>query len=85
MAVVTHLSSITGFCNSNLEVNEKKYSNVKLYVMMNLCADIILGQDFQSKHKNVTINYGGSEPPLVIGSLSTLNVNPPKLFEHLST
>lgn len=53
--------------------------------MKDLCADIILGQDFQSKHESVTINQGGSKAPLVIGSFSTLNVNPPKLFEHLST
>ena len=65
-------------------MNEKNYSNVKLYIMNDLCADIILGLDFQSKHESVTIKYGGAEPPLVIGSLSTLNVSTPKLFEHLS-
>ena len=84
MAVLSLSSNVLGYCITDITVNDKKYSKVILYVMKDLCADTILGQDFQSKHESVTINYGGSEPPLVIASLSTLNVNPPKLFEHLT-
>ena len=48
------------------------------------CVDIILGLDFQSKHKSVILNYGGEEPPLEDCGLSSLNVPTPSLFENLS-
>ena len=83
----TSLSScitITGYCTANILLAGKLYSNVKLYIMKDLCADSMLGLDFQSQHQSVTLNFGGSKPPLVIGALSTLNVEPPNLFEHLT-
>ena len=84
MASMSLSSNITGYCITDVKVNRKLYSNVKLFVMEDLCADTILGLDFQTKHESITINYGGAEPPLIIGGLSTLNVEPPKLFEYLT-
>ena len=34
--------------------------------VINLCCDIILGQDFQKEHGSVVIKFGGAEPDLVI-------------------
>ena len=84
MASMSLSSNFTGYCVTDVKVNRKLYPNVKPFVMDDLCADIILGLDFQTKHESITINYGGAEPPLVIGGLSTLNVEPPKLFKYLT-
>ena len=57
-----------------------KYQGFKLSVLRELCADLILGIDFQSQHSSVVFHYGGSEPPLSVDGLSTLKVDPPELF-----
>ena len=64
-------------------INERIYKQ-KFSVLEELCVDIILGLDFQSKHKSVILNYGGEEPPLEVCSMSSLNVPTPSLFGNLS-
>jgi len=53
-------------------------------VLPGLCADVILGQDFQQQHASVTLEYGGKLPPIVLCGLTTLRVNPPELFANLT-
>ena len=54
------------------------------FILQDLYADMILGQDWQEKHESVTINYGGSVLPLKLCNLTTLNVHPPPLFQYLT-
>ena len=61
-----------------------KYQAFKLSVLPELCADLILGIDFQSQHSSVVFHYGGSEPPLSVYGLRTLNVDLPELFVNLT-
>ena len=61
-----------------------KYQAFKLSVLPELCADLILGIDFQSQHSSVVFHYGGSEPPLSVYWLSTMNVDLPELFVNLT-
>ena len=61
-----------------------KYQAFKLSVLPELCADLILGIDFQSQHSSVVFHYGGSEPPLSVYGLSTQNVDLPELFVNLT-
>ena len=84
MASSSSSKKLEGHCLATINVHGKSYPNVKLYVFPDLCADIILGQDWQAKHASVTIEYGGNNPPLKICNLTTLNVAPPLLFEHLT-
>ena len=63
-------------------VSDQYYSNVKFNVLENLCVDIILGVEFQKQHQKVTFNYGGKKEPIEICALTTLNVEPPKLFAN---
>ena len=72
-----------GYCSATIVLHDQTYENVKLYVLPNLCADVILGQNWQSNHESVTIKYGGERHPLKICNLTKLNVSPPPLFEHL--
>ena len=61
-----------GYCLVTLEVLDKKYKGTQLTVLKNLFTDIILGTDFQEQHDSITINYGGSKPPLTFSALTTL-------------
>ena len=77
-------TQIQGYCTVNLALMGRQYNNVHLYVFPSLCADLILGLNFQTQHQNVTLNYGVMEAPLnLVCGLSSLNVNPPELFVNL--
>jgi len=79
------LSTTTeGYCEVALILDGRNYSKVRLSVLPGLCADVILGQDFQQQHASVTLNYGGKLPPIVLCGLTTLRVNPPELFSNLT-
>ena len=93
MADTEQLTKTSGYVTANLTVNGKKYLNIKLTILNNACASIILGIDFLAKHKQIVIKYGGTEPPLissnddkssVSASLGTLKANPPLLFHNLT-
>jgi len=43
----------------NVVMNSRKYARVRLGVLKDLCADVILGQDFQARHKLAVFKYGG--------------------------
>ncbi len=63
----------------------RQYKNVRLHVLPDLCADLVLGLDFQIQHQSITLNYGGKEPPLDhVCRLNSLNVKPPDLFANLT-
>ncbi|CAB4035831.1 Hypothetical predicted protein, partial [Paramuricea clavata] len=51
---------------TDVVINQFCYSSIRLGVLKDLCSDIILGQDFQKKHKRVTIEFGVTRPELVI-------------------
>jgi transposase InsO family protein/uncharacterized protein YqgQ len=84
MAESSISTPIESACVIDLEYNGRKYDNLRVSVLPNLCSSLILGLDFQGKHKSVTFEFGGKEPSLIISSLSTLNVDPPSPFENLT-
>ena len=64
----------------DIDVNGKVYRRQKLFVMDQLCCDVILGLDFQGQHKSVVFEYGGEADPISICGLATVNVSPPRIF-----
>ena len=76
---------VSGTCVANLSYQGHKYDGFRLSVLPGLCADLILGLDFQSQHTSVVFHYGGSESPLSVCGFSTLNVDPPEPFANLTT
>jgi len=48
-----------GYCEVSLTLNGRIYAKVRLSVLPGLCANVILGQDFQQQHASVTLEYGG--------------------------
>ena len=85
MASTSLSSKVTGVCVVDIYIANTTYPNIKLNIMKNLCTDVILGLDFQTMHESVTLLFGGTKPPLVIGALNTLNAEPPSLFENLTS
>ena len=83
MASSSLSAKMKGYCSATIVLHDQTYENVKLYVLPNLCVDVILGQNWQSNRESVTIKYGGERHPLKICNLTTLNVSPPPLFENL--
>lgn len=81
---VSSTVSITGTCATNLSYQGHEYADYSLSVLPGLCADLVLGLDFQSQHSSVTFHFGGSEPPLAICGFSKLNIDPPEPFANLT-
>ena len=84
MANASFTSKIEGTCFVNFSMQNRKYEGVRLYVLDNLCADVILGQDFMKQHQSVVFEFGGSQRPLLVSALSAMNISPPRLFEYLT-
>ena len=78
-------TKIEGECLINFTLDNCIYENVKVLVMENLCADVILGEDFMGRHKSAVFTFNGKEPTLQVSALTTMKVPPPSLFMHLSS
>ena len=85
MASSSYSSEIEGYCYTDIILENRIYGNIKLYILSNLCTDVILGQNWQEQHESITICFGGAAPPVNICGLSTLCTNPPPLFQFLSS
>ena len=72
-------SKIEGEGVINFTLTNCVYENIKVLVMGNLFADIILGQDFMKRHKTVVLTFNGKEPTLQVCALT------PSVFSHLSS
>ena len=68
----------------DLELGGKQYSKICLSILPCLCADLLLGLDFQRQHRSVIFHHGGPQPPLEVCGLSMLKVGPPELFANLT-
>lgn len=64
MATSSFTTEMEGYCFADIILKGRVYSNVKFYILPNLCTDVILGQKWQAQHESVTISYGGSAPHL---------------------
>ena len=91
LALSSSKASVVGTCEVDLHLDGRIYSKTQLGVLKDLCGDVILGIDFQKRHKEVTIKYGGCLPNLTIDnchtssycSLVKANVQEPSLFPNL--
>ena len=84
MATSSLATNVSGYCLVGLVFGGRTYSRVRLSVLPELCADLILGLDFQTQHERVIFEYGDPTSSLSICGLSTLNISPPQLFSNLT-
>ena len=47
------VSKTLGHCFVDLKIQDNSYSKFKVYLLSNLCAKVILGEDFMQLHKSV--------------------------------
>ena len=86
MATSTSSSAkVSGACGIDLSYQGRKYEALRVSVLPGLCANLILGLDFQSQHESVVLHYGGSETTLSVCGFSTLHIEPPEPFANLTT
>ena len=75
---------VVGFCKIDFSLQNRNYKDFKISVLKDLCTDVILGTDFQARHKKLIIEYGGPEPALSFCALASLKVDAPCLFSNLT-
>ncbi|KAK4326966.1 hypothetical protein Pmani_002569 [Petrolisthes manimaculis] len=51
MASTSFSTETSGFCTVDIRVNDRVYDGVRLTVLPQLSANVILGQDFQKQHE----------------------------------
>ena len=72
LASSTSTVIITGYCLVDIIVGKNGYTLLRLGVMEDLCADVILGLDFQKQHEAVTIKFNGSRPSIEVLNTDTM-------------
>ena len=75
---------------TNLKVQGRDYPNVVLVVMPGLCADVVLGQDFLRRHKEVIIKLDGPRDTLLVDNdpfcgVAACNAECDRLFRNLKS
>ena len=76
-------SQVVGACYVTIVVHDQKYENIKLSVMRNLVADVILGESFMKQHSSIIFKFGGEKPPLILSAMPSLNMTLPPLFSGI--
>jgi len=71
MAASNLKGKVAGQCIVDVIMNSREYAGVQLGVFRDLCADVILGQDFQARHRQAVFKYGRLEADLVTVDLET--------------
>ena len=84
MASTSQTSQVHGYCIATIQLPEHSYADVKLTVLPDLCADVIMGHDVLNQHESVEIPFGGSRPSLTVCGLATMAVPLPTLFGNLT-
>ena len=81
--------NVCGYIESEFVAFDQNYE-LRLGVVEDLCADLILGQNFLRLHKSTTFDTGGNRDPIMIKkaykvcAISAAKVEPPRLFQFLS-
>lgn len=84
MASISLSTEIKGFVLADLSLVGHEYRNLKLSILPNLCADILIGHDVLKQHSKLNLSFGGKKLPLTICSVAQALVEPVSLFTNLS-
>ena len=73
-------------CITNIGFMGRSFSNIKFFVLPNLCTPAILGREFLQSMDYVTFKFGGEEPGITVAAIESSNsmyVKPLTLFPSL--
>src|SRR5436190_15618903 len=85
MASTSLSTDLKGYFVVNLVIDHHNYNSVKLLILPNLCADVLIGHDIMKQHSCVDVSFGGPKSPLFICSLFPAKVEPPYLFTNFTS
>ena len=75
------LSATTaGFCVATIRIGKSSYSGVRLSILSNLCAEVILSQKFMNLHSEIIFIGSGDRPALKVCGVAEAALKPPTLF-----
>jgi len=80
----TDITNAIGDCVVTLQYQDSSYTDFRVSVLQNLCADIVVGHDFLNLHESLEMKFNGDRPPLKVCNLSLASVPPADLFTNLS-
>ena len=87
MAQSHNQARISKVCRVGLRVMGRTYDDTELYVMPNLCSDILLGRDFLELHNQVVFKFEGPLDDLIVSknncAVVASEVKTPSLFNSL--
>ena len=75
MAATALSIKISGYCVVTIVQNVSEHLNVNLFVMENLCKDVILGLKFMELHNSFTIVFGGGKSNINICGLISAEID----------
>ena len=92
LASTDSVTKVLGSVEIAIEIQGRRYRNVKFGIVFNLCADIILGLDFLQKHRRVIFQFHGGVNDLSIGAdaehcaVSAAKINEmPEIFKFVDS
>ncbi|GAA51783.1 hypothetical protein CLF_106790 [Clonorchis sinensis] len=83
IAVTSLTYSTNDYCYASTEYRGTVYKKIKLLVIPNLRADVLLGHNFLGLYNQVEITFIGNRGPLTLGGLTAATVESPPLFANL--
>ena len=88
LAQSTNKVGISGVCIVDLKMLGNFYKSVKLYVMDDLCENIVVGRELLNLHNRVIFRLGGERgdlevPETKLGAVRAANIETPSLFANL--
>ena len=84
MASGNYVCNIKHYAVIDVMIKRTLYKGVRVLILKNLVATLILGEPFAKLHSQVVISYGGPKPPLIVCSISAMKIPPPRVFSHLA-
>lgn len=84
MASTDLTSRLEGYVVADLKLSSFYYRKIKLSVLKELCADVLIGHDLLKEHENIEITFGGKLDPLRISNSIPASVTSPRLFSNLT-
>lgn len=80
---MSNVSRVNGVCHATIRIKDHIYRQQPLYVIKDLCADVIIGHDILKHHSSLELQFGGDKEPLKICSVLQASVPPASVFTNL--
>ncbi|XP_072401065.1 uncharacterized protein [Diabrotica undecimpunctata] len=85
MVSLSHTSEVKGVTTQNIKIGDHSYDNINLFIVKNLCADIIIGHDVLSNHSSLEFEFGRPKEVFKVCSVVEASVPAVPLFCNLTS